>query len=109
MRRWLAITFVVLCAAGPFSDLRVLAQNAATPRKIISKVLPVYPELARHLGLEGTVRLEAVVAPNGAVKSMQALGGSPLLVRAAQDATQKWKWAAAPQETKELVELSFHP
>ena len=109
MRPWLAITFGVLCAVGSFSGSPVLAQNTATPRKIMSKVLPVYPELARHMGLEGAVRLEVVVAPNGGVKSMHVLGGSPVLVRAAQDATQKWKWAPAPQESKELVELTFHP
>jgi TonB family protein len=108
MRPWLTIT-LILCTVGSFSGVPVLAQGTATQRKIINKVLPIYPELARHMGLEGAVRLEVVVAPNGGVKSMQVLGGSPVLVRAAQDATQKWKWAPAPQESKELVELTFHP
>ena len=31
------------------------------------------------------------------------------LLRAAQEAIPKWKWAPAPQESKELVELKFHP
>jgi TonB family protein len=109
MRRLLTITLAVLCTAGPFSGLRALAQKPATQRKIISKVMPVYPELARHIGLEGAVRLEVVVAPNGVAKSMQAVGGSPLLIRAAQDAIQKWKWEPAPLESQVLVELTFHP
>jgi hypothetical protein len=32
-----------------------------------------------------------------------------LLAKAAIDAIEKWKWAPAAQETKELVELNFHP
>jgi hypothetical protein len=32
-----------------------------------------------------------------------------LLAKSAVDAIELWKWEAAPQETKELVELSFHP
>jgi TonB family protein len=72
-------------------------------------VMPVYPDLARRLQMRGTVRIQAVVAPNGSVKSTQVLGGSPLLVNAAQDAVERWKWTPAPQETKELIELSFHP
>ena len=93
----------------PFSALPAAAQEPATQRKLISKVIPVYPDLARHMGLEGAARLEVVVAPNGTVKSMRPIGGSPLLLRAAQEAIPKWKWAPAPQESKELVELKFHP
>ena len=110
MRRWTAIVFVILCCVGCFSTRPAIAQEQpASQRKIISKVIPVYPDLARHMGLEGAVRLQVVVAPNGAVKSMRAIGGSPLLLRSAQDAIQKWRWAPAPQESQELVELTFHP
>jgi TonB family protein len=78
-------------------------------RKIISQVVPVYPELASKMQITGTVKVEAVVAPNGKVKSTQVVGGSPVLVKAAVDAIEKWKWGPAPQETKELIELNFHP
>jgi hypothetical protein len=37
------------------------------------------------------------------------VGGSPVLAKAAVDAIEKWKWAPGPQETKELIELNFHP
>jgi membrane protein involved in colicin uptake len=53
--------------------------------------------------------VEVVVAPNGKVKSTHVIGGSPLLAKAAVDAIEKWKWVPAPQETKELIELNFHP
>ena len=82
---------------------------AQAGRTLVSKVMPQYPELARPLRLEGTVKITVQVAPNGTVKSMKAIGGSPLLLRAAQDAVEKWKWAPTSQESSELVELHFKP
>jgi TonB family protein len=78
-------------------------------RKIVSKVVPAYPELARKMQISGTVRVEAVVAPNGKLKFTTVLGGSPVLAAAAVDAIDKWKWAPAPQESREIIELNFHP
>jgi TonB family protein len=87
-----------------------LAQEPAdAARKIVSRVVPDYPELARKMQIIGTVRVQASVAPNGKVKFTQVVGGNPVLAKAAVDAIDKWKWASAPQETKELIELNFHP
>jgi TonB family protein len=78
-------------------------------RKIISRVVPVYPELARTMQIHGTVRVNVVIAPNGKVKLTQVVGGNPVLIKAAVDAIDKWRWAPASQETKELIQLDFHP
>lgn len=78
-------------------------------RKALVRVMPKYPELARNIHLSGTIRVLVTVAPNGNVKETKALGGSPVLIEAAQEALGKWKWQAAPEESHELVELSFHP
>ena len=61
------------------------------------------------MNLEGTVKLTVTVTPNGSAKSVQAVGGSPLLIKAAEDAVPPWKWAPAPQESQELVVLRFTP
>jgi hypothetical protein len=53
--------------------------------------------------------LEALVLPNGTVKSVQVKGGNPLLVQSAQNAIREWKWAKAEHETTELVEFKFQP
>jgi protein TonB len=92
-------------------SLLTLAQEAQSDngRAIVSRVVPIYPELARKVNLEGTVKLQVTVAPNGTVKSAQAVGGSPVLVKAAEDAIYKWRWIPAKQESKELVEIRFRP
>ena len=85
------------------------AQLSESGRKIVLKIDPRYPDLARPMRLQGTVKLSVVVAPNGSVKSIEALGGSPLLVKASQEAVSKWKWNPAAQETTERIELRFSP
>jgi hypothetical protein len=49
-------------------------------RKIVSRVTPHYPEIARTMHLSGSVKAEAVVQPNGVVKSVNVTGGHPVLV-----------------------------
>jgi len=78
-------------------------------RKVAHRVMPSYPELAKQMRITGTVRLVAVVAPNGTVKTIEPVGGSPVLLKAAEDAVMKWKYAAGPEESKELIELHFSP
>ena len=111
MRPYLGAVFIALfLGVITFSPVFSPAQEQPeSTRKIVSKVVPVYPELAGKMQIRGTVRVEAVVAPNGKVKFTQVIGGSPVLAKAAVDAIEKWKWGPAPQETKELIELNFHP
>lgn len=109
MRRYFPIAlFAVLAVlAAP----RALAQqdHAESTRKVVSKSEPAYPTLARRMGISGTVRIEAVVAPNGNVKSTSVIGGHPLLAQTAVDAVRKCKWEPTSRETKEIVILNFHP
>jgi TonB family protein len=78
-------------------------------RRVMQKIVPNYPQMARKMGLSGTVKVVARVAPDGTVKSVEAVGGSPLLVQATEDALMKWKFAPAAAESKELIEIHFNP
>jgi TonB family protein len=78
-------------------------------RKIVAKVVPKYPDIARSMNLTGTVKLAALVLANGTVKSIEVKGGNPLLVQSAERAVQEWKWEKADHESTEDVEFRFHP
>ena len=78
-------------------------------RRIVSRITPQYPEMARSIRLSGSVKAEALVEPNGVVKTVEVKGGNPVLVRAAQSAIYKWKWAPAAHETREPIEVKFDP
>jgi TonB family protein len=84
-------------------------EDVAPARKILNQVTPQYPQIARNMNLKGSVRAEAVVEPNGIVKAVEVKGGHPLLVRAAQSAIYKWRWAPAAHETREPIEVKFNP
>ena len=77
-------------------------------RKVVRKVDPRYPELARRMNLSGTVKVIAVVAQDGNVKKVEPVGGSPILVEAAQSAISLWKYAPGA-ESREPIILHFAP
>jgi TonB family protein len=78
-------------------------------RKVVNKVMPQYPSLARSMNLQGVVRADVSVSPNGTVKLIEVKGGHPVLVDAAEHALRGWKWEPSAHETHESVELRFNP
>jgi protein TonB len=107
-----AVIFIsaLLIAAVSFAPCspRALAEDHPE-RKVRVRVEPVYPEIARKMNLNGTVRVQVVVSPNGNVKETKVIGGHPILVTAAVDAVKKWKFDPANAETTGILEIEFHP
>jgi protein TonB len=75
--------------------------KAGSPTRIIShgsealllnRVEPVYPHIAAITGVQGQVKLHAIIARDGSVQSLNAISGHPLLVRAALDAVGRWRY-----------------
>lgn len=107
-RHVLALVLLVSCAVSA-GFVFGFAQDAEPARKIVTKVSPQYPALAREMRISGNVRVEALVAPNGKVRLVEIKGGHPVLAQAAADAVNRWKWEPAKNETREPVELKFLP
>jgi TonB family protein len=102
--------FAAAALVGALAVACVRAQTGSTDegkRKVKSKVLPAYPELAKRMNVAGKVKIEVVITPDGRVKSTRVIGGHPLLVQACQDAVKEWKFVAAPEETTQIVEFEF--
>lgn len=78
-------------------------------RKVVSRVTPTYPSIARTLNLTGVVKLDVVVSATGAAKSVQVVGGNPVLAQSAENAVHVWKWEKSDHETTEHVEIQFTP
>jgi TonB family protein len=101
--------FLILVSLGPTGTAHgQQASSAETARRVVRQTPPVYPEMARKIGLGGTVKVVAVIAADGDVKSVEPVGGSPLLIKAAEDAVAKWKFAPG-SESRQTVELHFTP
>ena len=106
--RYALFLLLTLSFLGSVASVQSQQSSADTARKLVRKVDPRYPELAKRMNLSGTVRVIAVVATDGSVKMVEPVGGSPVLVQAAQTAVSQWKFAPG-SETKETVELHFRP
>ena len=68
LRRASLFTIVAITAALGAAGLHGQDADLEATRRVKNKVPPAYPELARKMGLTGTVKVEVVVSPNGAVK-----------------------------------------
>lgn len=97
----LSFCFGTICARSQ----QPAAENG---RKVVRKVEPKYPDIARKMNLGGTVRVVAVVASDGSVTKVEPVGGSPILMEAAETAVSRWKYAPG-SESRETVELRFNP
>lgn len=107
-KRNAVIVILLFFTCGLIGPAQNLQTSIDSSRKVVRKVEPRYPDLARRMNLSGTVRVVALVAPDGSVKKVEPVGGSPLLVQAAENAISQWKYAAGT-ESHETVELHFTP
>ena len=74
---------------------------------------PQYPAIARQARIQGVVHLEAIIAADGAIRSVQLVDGPALLVQAAIAAVRSWRYTRPtlngdPIEILMIVEVKFH-
>jgi protein TonB len=60
--------------------------------QLLNRVEPVYPHLAAISGIQGQVKLHAIIGRDGRIQSLSAVSGHPLLVRAALEAVEQWRY-----------------
>jgi TonB family protein len=89
--------------------LLVCSTAVAQEKRVVkTQAKPAYPELAKRMNVSGSVKVELIVLPSGAVKSAKALGGHPLLIDAAVNAAKQSKYETASAETTEVMEFKFN-
>jgi len=72
---------------------RVPVTSTIEEAKLISRVQPVYPQLAIQARIQGNVVLHAIIGRDGQVSELQVLSGHPLLVNAAVEAVRQWRYS----------------
>jgi TonB family protein len=80
-------------SAGSSSQEPLAVGGAIQAPARISEVRPKYPPIARAARIQGTVELQVVVGPNGAVESARVTQSIPALDEAAIEAVRQWKYA----------------
>jgi protein TonB len=109
MLRYIPVLMMAVLLLFSFNSTLQCQEIVAGSRRVLTRTNPQYPATAIQFHLGGTVKAEALVTPNGTVKSVKVKGGHPLLAAAAENAIRQWKWETTPRETQETVEVRFKP
>lgn len=80
---------------------------------LVRQVKPSYPHSAVIMRIQGAVILEAIIDREGRVENLKVLSGHPLLVRAAWEAVQQWRYRPTllngePVEVLTQVTVNFN-
>lgn len=98
-------------SAMPMVQPRV--SGGITEAKLIHRVDPVYPAVARQMHVEGNVEIRAVVSREGTIKNPVAVSGPALLRSAALEAIRKWRYEPSRLDGQAtdrdvLITIAFH-
>jgi TonB family protein len=94
--------FLALCFC-----LFAVALLHADTRKSVKTVPPVYPAIAVKMRVEGTVKLDATIDPDGSVSDIKIVSGHQLLVQAAVEAVKMWKYESGDAKSTQSVSVEF--
>ena len=59
---------------------------------MIYKTIPQYPVIAKSVGMQGTVVLQATISKSGTIEDLQVISGPQMLQQAAIDAVKTWRY-----------------
>jgi len=104
---------LVLCAlfvgpqASAFQTRIQLFEVNEGGRKIKNRIAPEYPDLAIKTRITGVARVQLTITPEGTVKDVKELGGSPVLLAALVRAVKQWKYEPGAKDTEVEVKANF--
>lgn len=99
-------------AAPAEAPRRVVIGGSVLAARIIDRPQPRYPPLAVQMRVEGVVLLHGVISKEGRVVKLEVRSGHPLLVRAALEAVERWRYQPTylnqqPVEVEAPIEVRF--
>lgn len=77
--------------APPKPAGRLIISNPSEARLLV-KVVPEYPTVAKIAGVQGDVKLHAIIAKDGTIQSLTVTSGPEMLREAALRAVEQWRY-----------------
>ena len=107
------LPIAITAAKTPTPGLGLIQSQGVTEGKLIRKVLPHYPDLARRAGVAGDVVLTGIIGTDGKLKNLKIISGSPMLREEAVAAARQWRYTpymlgGKPVETETHITINFH-
>jgi protein TonB len=96
----------------PKPQVRQRVGGEVQAARLIFAPPPEYPSQAKMVHVQGTVRLEAIIATDGRIQSLRVVSGHPLLVPAAIAAVSQWRYQPTllngePAEVQTEIHVNF--
>ena len=104
-RNYRSLVRGLFCAAALWSLSPFVLVSQETELKPVKKVLPVYPEVLKRAGISGTVRVRAIIGPDGTVKDVTPLGGGAVFIDAVTKAVKQWRFSPTGEHQR-FAEIS---
>ena len=76
-------------------------------RTLIWRCQPVYPYVAREMHVDGIVRLQVAIEPDGHVSRATSESGPTILANAAERAVLRWRYSPSLSESTAEVIVDF--
>ena len=97
---------------APVMPKRVRVSSGVIAGMVTTKIEPAYPAIARSARVQGDVVLTALISKQGTIENLQVESGHPLLVKAALDAVQQWRYrpffvSGEPVEVETKIIVTF--
>jgi TonB family protein len=93
--------------AQPVVPQPVVVGGKGQPAQVIQEKPPIYPAVAKHAGISGTVQVEVNVGADGRVTLARAISGPLALRVAAVDAVKSWTFKPASLNGRVVATTSF--
>jgi uncharacterized protein (TIGR02246 family) len=82
---------------------RIVVVSDCKPGRLVSRIEPLYPPLARQTRVAGLVKLHALIGKDGRLKKVEVVSGHPLLIQSAMDAVKQWQYEPTLLRGKTVV------
>ncbi len=108
-----ALAAPVVVMAKPLAPPHAMKiSSGVAAGQLISPIRPIYPEIAKAAGIQGTVVIEATISRQGTIENLQVVEGPPMLRRAAIDAVAAARYRpfllnGEPVEVQTTIQVIF--
>ena len=82
--------------------------GAADQRAVLSRVAPVYPELAKRMKISGEIQVALTIDASGKVTGTKTVHGPRMLSQVAENAVAKWKFEPGDSVSTVVVSITFN-
>src|SRR5262249_8806743 len=81
--------------------------------RLIKKVEPFYPQMAKMAHIQGDVYVSATIGKDGKLAGIRPISGHPILIQSVLDALKYWEYSpymcdAGPVEVETILMVRFH-